>query len=238
MTSNVNLRAAIATKLAQKGFAHLEDHGYTDMCVIDFPDSPAPSCIIATERELTFVIFLSGVLPEALRIDKDRLDLYGLHRTMFNEWCELAVPVAEEVLTQRLADLDDKDAPQRAIVYCGHGTGGMLAQMAAATHKPEYLVTFGSPQVGDKTFAAKLDEIPTDCRRFVLDGDPMPRTFNLSPRMRHGGREFFIDENMEVHEEPGFWKKFHLRFPENLSFDSDDHAMEWYRAAIWHSGAE
>jgi len=55
------------------------------------------------------------------------------------------------------------------LFYCGHSLGAALATLAAEKRKPRALYTFGSPRVGNGTFAATLDGLPV--YRVVNDRD-------------------------------------------------------------------
>ena len=69
---------------------------------------------------------------------------------------------------------------------CGHSLGGALATMAGlyvACRAPElrarlYVVTFGSPQVGDGPFAQFFDATVPHSVRVYNPLDPVPRVLN------------------------------------------------------------
>lgn len=57
------------------------------------------------------------------------------------------------------------------VFFTGHSLGAALATLAAARHAPTALYTFGSPRVGDATFAASLHDIRDIIHRVVDEED-------------------------------------------------------------------
>ncbi len=74
-------------------------------------------------------------------------------------------PICDEILVK----LNAINSP---LFYTGHSLGAALATMMAALHPPRALYTYGSPRVGDSTFAASLDNVPT--YRIVNNRDIVP----------------------------------------------------------------
>ena len=86
--------------------------------------------------------------------------------------------------TERL--LAEDDSP---VFYTGHSLGAALATLAAAKRPPRALYTFGSPLVGDKTFAMSLSGVKV--YRIVNNRDivttvPPPLGF------QHAGELYYI----------------------------------------------
>ncbi len=90
-------------------------------------------------------------------------------------------------------------APKR-MLFTGHGLGAALATLAASLRRPDYLATFGSPRVGDATFARRLDGVPHD--RFVGCCDLVTRVAPESFGYLHCGRLRYIDRGGAIHFSP------------------------------------
>jgi hypothetical protein len=86
--------------------------------------------------------------------------------------------------TERL--LAEDDSP---VFYTGHSLGAALATLAAAKRPPRALYTFGSPLVGDKTFAMSLSGVKA--YRIVNNRDivtTVPPPFGF----QHAGELYYI----------------------------------------------
>jgi hypothetical protein len=114
--------------------------------------------------------------------------------------------------------------PAAAIHITGHSLGGALAQLCALEFVRQHLpvravVTFGSPRVGNKTFAALYnDSVTTSTEEIdgveyfhslkeitfnvVNEGDPVPLLPPLLNGYRDAGTEFFLRRSGEVQVDP------------------------------------
>ena len=99
----------------------------------------------------------------------------------------------ERVWPRLRARLDDL-GPSRPVWFTGHSLGAALATLAADTYERTWAVcTFGSPRVGDQTFAAAFDKrFGRKALRFVNDGDivthvppPLPLRYKHVGGLRH-----------------------------------------------------
>ncbi len=85
---------------------------------------------------------------------------------------------------------------QRPVWFCGHSLGGALATLAAHKYRDraQGLYTFGSPRVGNASFARILDERLPNIHRFVHHRDIVttvpPERFTL-PASIQGWKEIF-----------------------------------------------
>ncbi len=133
------------------------------------------------------------------------------------------------------------------LLFTGHSLGGALAQLAAARISPDCVYTFGSPKVGDHTFAGSLEAIPI--HRIENCCDLVP---NLPPNVldyKHAGRQHFITDVGERWVDPQMTEVLtersiaELAYTTELSlFHSDkllnrwlvDHSIINYKIAIRH----
>lgn len=101
----------------------------------------------------------------------------------------------------------------RRLYVVGHSLGGAAAQilafrLAMLGSVVARVVTFGSPRVGNKTFAQeynRLNELDERTRRYRRVLDPVP---HLPPRRwgyRHTAGERYIDRNGKIHKQIGWW---------------------------------
>lgn len=96
--------------------------------------------------------------------------------------------------------------------YTGHSLGAALATLAAATHPPQALYTYGSPRVGNGAFAQHV-ESATPAFRLVNHRDivtTLPWENQLSP-FDHIGELHYIDHQGQRQVNPSslnvFWAK-------------------------------
>ena len=89
--------------------------------------------------------------------------------------------------------------------FTGHSLGGALATLAATRYaRPQGIYTTASPRCGDKQFCKM---IPKNYWRFVNNNDVICM---LPPAIgcRHGGMVAYIDDQGQLHQRPGFWRRF------------------------------
>jgi hypothetical protein len=110
-----------------------------------------------------------------------------------------------------------KATPGR-LLFTGHSLGAALATLAASLRRPDYLATFGSPLVGDQTFASSLDSIVHD--RFVGCRDLVTRVPPREFGYVHTRTLRYIDRNgtvLESADEPTIEADRKTAFHEYLS---------------------
>ncbi len=93
----------------------------------------------------------------------------------------------------------------RPFIFTGHSLGGALATLAAVEEKPDLLLTFGAPRVGNAVFNELLDEIPH--YRFINDLDLVPQVPPSDPNAgakeyHHHGQRILLGTDGEItHQE-------------------------------------
>jgi hypothetical protein len=109
-----------------------------------------------------------------------------------------------------------KKNPHSALVLTGHSLGAAMATLMAADHAEADLVTFGSPRVGDKSFASQFDGRLV--RRYVDCADGVP---DLPPPAgyRHVCDLVYIDRRGKVREDaPTFRDRALDRLAANFAY--------------------
>ena len=121
-----------------------------------------------------------------------------VHRGFQSAWQSLS-----ENLESTLRELTEAK-PQRSVWFTGHSLGGALATLAASQWPhASGLCTFGSPAVGDETFASHF---PVPAFRFVNGHDvvsrlPPPLPVGVAGAYRHVGRLKYLCHEGRLHEE-------------------------------------
>lgn len=234
---NINLKAAEVSRLTYKGAEAFKEAGYKNICVTEDKENETYAYVFEDDA-CVYVAFkveadIDNLKKDPRLADSASFSAFNLHRGLWEAWREISDQVATEVMQRRL-EMSHGISDKKHLVYCGHSLGGAIATIAAATHCPDYCITFGAPPVGGKGFQIATEESTTSYSRYVLDRDPVPNLYKWNPRFRHVGRLLFIDSNMEVQCQPSCWQIFKMRW---LKFtDLNDHAMGWYKAAVWING--
>jgi len=84
------------------------------------------------------------------------------------------------------------------LFFAGHGLGAALATLAAARHPPTALYTFGSPRVGDATFAASLSRIENTFHRVVYDEDIVTDLPPMELGFQHVGKALHLPATLSL----------------------------------------
>lgn len=92
-----------------------------------------------------------------------------------------------------------RDRPCRRILATGHSLGGALATLLAADDARAELVTFGSPRVGDRAFAARFEGRAV--RRYAECCDLVARV-PPQPPYAHAGVLHYVDRQGRVSVAP------------------------------------
>jgi triacylglycerol lipase len=132
---------------------------------------------------------------------------------------------------------------QRVLLHVtGHSLGGALATLAALrltrlrTLPVQSVHTFGSPRVGDETFATAFDAaLAGRAYRIVNNEDLVTRIPPRETGYKHVGTIIYIDESGKIQRDIGYWYRF-LNFAVNaledlkkaLQTTVKDHSMTLY----------
>lgn len=217
-----------------KNDAAISNSDYTDLMVFNSDPLSTYDCkaYLMEDKDTVYVVFHAYGATDSL--SNKRFSSLGLNKQYWEMWRELSSDVATELLQRRVEMANDLH-PKKQIVYCGHGIGGALAVIAAATHSPTECVTFGSPPVSGKAFVKYVQTLPTSFTRYVLDRDPIPRVHKWNPFYKHVGFLTYIDSAMNCHDEPSLW--FRLKAwvigSHNSEVNEHDNSMPWYKAALY-----
>lgn len=230
-------RAAHVAFLSYNDSAQLFiNNGYKDVChIVD--EETSTEAFVLEDDVYIYVTFPGTENDESLADLKTDVRFANrkpfhdmkLHRGFWEAWASISAPIAEEVMTRVLDDGSGIRA--KPIIYCGHSLGGAIANIGAASHNPQYCVTFGQPPVGGKKLVARMKEMECRFVRVVNDGDPVPHALFWHPAYRQGGDLYFLDEEGSFHINPSLWKRIGLRGLHQ--FDMSDHSMRWYSINCW-----
>jgi hypothetical protein len=134
-----------------------------------------------------------------------------------------------------------------SILFCGHSLGSAMSALSAfdyanARDIPVSVVTFGSPRVGNKSFAADFDTKIPSCLRIVNDLDLVPLAPFRFLEYCHVGSPVQLkeDEVEVVLGDVGVFTRLRLRVRGlfGLDFGVSDHSMDKYIEEIEkHLGA-
>tara|TARA_B100000470_G_scaffold44147_1_gene32253 strand:+ start:1137 stop:1958 length:822 start_codon:yes stop_codon:yes gene_type:complete len=134
---------------------------------------------------------------------------------------------------------------QKPLFLTGHSLGGAMATIAAAILSHRDLpftscYTFGQPRAMNKETSRLFN---MECKerffRFHNNNDIVTRVPARVMGYSHVGQYFYISEEVEIHQEPGFWFKFIDYVDGAVSSVKarrldliDDHNMDDYLAAV------
>lgn len=215
--------------------------GYQDVChVID--EETSTEAFVMEDDTYIFVVFpgtepdegLQDIITDIRFANKKQFHKMRLHRGFWEAWASIAAPVAEEVMT-RLLDKQD-GTPPKIVVYTGHSLGGALAAIGAAAHNPQHCITFGQPHVGGRQFVKHINSMDVVYTRVVNNQDPVPSLLSWSPFYKHGGDLLFIDNNADVHQDPGFIRRLWSRG--FFQFEIKDHNIHAYELLCYINAGE
>lgn len=138
-----------------------------------------------------------------------------------------------------------EDGNHKPLFLTGHSLGGAMASIAAAilSHRDipfTSCYTFGQPRAMDKSTARLFN---VECKerffRFHNNNDIVTRVPARVMGYSHVGQYFYISQEVEIHQEPGFWFKFidyidgAVSAVKEKGLDSiEDHSMDDYLAAV------
>jgi len=154
----------------------------------------------------------------------------------------------DKALKPYLDTISNTDGRRRSVWFTGHSLGGALATLAADQYgSGAELYTFGSPRVGDRTFA---DHFRVNAYCFVNNDDVVTKV-PLPGSYRHVGQMKYIDSEGVILDNPSLWVRLKANFrrvvrntfnlgllrlrrvlPENALID---HAPIYYAIHVWNN---
>ena len=123
---------------------------------------------------------------------------------IYGEYPEVHAGFKEQFDSVR-KDIDGICSKYKNITFCGHSLGGALATLASAYYSYKHpslhcsCITFGSPRVGDDTFATFFDRRINLSLRYVNDNDPVP-CLPTSWRYKHVGGLRWLNQDIVMKE--------------------------------------
>jgi hypothetical protein len=165
-----DLYAAQLSQLSYLGSEAILKGGFYNITSIYDSNTDTESYVCENDDFLFFVV--RGTEPNSLKDIRSGIQFFKnktvsefkLHTGFFEAWKGIAARVGTEVLERALlaqSAVEHDGKPLKRFIYCGHSLGGAVATIAAATHRPEQLITFGSPRVGGEKFARHIESLPT-----------------------------------------------------------------------------
>ena len=130
---------------------------------------------------------------------ESKINPYQIAEDLMDKWTFVSPAAFSAVNTIHYTQAQD-DGKSKPWLFTGHGTGGQLAQLAAATFMPATLITFGSPNAGGELLLEQVDDACMWTRWEVV-GD---WTANLPLRLWNtkGGCSRYITEDGELELKP------------------------------------
>jgi triacylglycerol lipase len=136
----------------------------------EFVTADDTDCYVAAQKDFVIVAF-RGTQPGQWKdvLADANLVLAPWHTGMVH----LGFKKAFDVIRPQLDPILQRLAPGRTVWFCGHSLGAALATLAADHYAQTHGVcTFGSPRVGDRTFARAFStKLSGNSLRFVNDHD-------------------------------------------------------------------
>jgi hypothetical protein len=172
----------------------------------------------------------------------------GFKEALEKVWNPQGLADEGKALKPYLDAISSKDGRRRSVWFTGHSLGGALATLAADGYaRGAGLYTFGSPRVGDRTFA---DHFRVNAYRFVNNDDVVTKV-PLPGSYRHVGNVKYIDSEGVILDDPSFLVRLKANFRRvvrntfNLGFlrlrrvlpknALVDHAPIYYAIHIWNN---
>ena len=122
-----------------------------------------------------------------------------LYKPFFSAWQSMSPAVFRATNTIHYTQAEER-GESKPWVFTGHGLGGVMATIAAASFKPATLVTFGTPRVGGKKFVEVVDDSCTH-RRWLSARD-RGAMIPLCGHQMHSGDLFYIASNGTLERNP------------------------------------
>ncbi|KAG2382438.1 hypothetical protein C9374_005640 [Naegleria lovaniensis] len=189
ITAGVIKMSSLVSEAAYENSADkkLTDKGYQLVLQNDHKSKMIANKVFYNPKDKTLVVTYRGTVPNSVKDWTNNFDIpltkasFGgksigsVNRGYLKQYNEDRNAIQKTIQEYQKRGLVDK------VVFTGHSKGGALSQLAAADYKLNNpngakveVVTFGSPRVGDDTFAKTMNEqIPNHARvvnKFGKDG--------------------------------------------------------------------
>lgn len=165
-----------------------------------------------------------------------------LHQGFFKAFTEIEKPCINDV-KKVIASHCDRNNPLK-LIFCGHSLGGALAQICASLFLKivelvgvqGYLITFGSPRVGDKAFAEKMMSSKLNIFRVRNFNDPVTYVPGLisnsifRQNFTHFGEPILLKDNEIAIED--YNENVTNFFSSGVSNLLDNHSINLYQSRI------
>lgn len=132
----------------------------------------------------------------------------------------------DEVWEQVASSLEALEGHIR-LWYTGHSLGAVLATLSAARRKPDGLVTFGSPLLGNEAFTKLLQGVPV--HRFVNCTDIVATVPPVAFGYEHVGRPFFLTARGKLLIHPSRWTMIRHKVSGELGYAA---RFPWFRPGM------
>ena len=230
--TELDYRCAVLSDLAYGNADQALKQGFTNAVLVQSEDETVEVLICEDDSHIyaafrgTEICEFKDVMRNFAVLKHDRLDQYRIHRGFFEAWQLVAKVVAEELMERSAIEYGLADAAEREpkrVVYTGHSLGAAIATIAAATHVPSYLITFGSPRVGGKKLREHFDTLATESRRFTNGADIVTLVPNIG--YRHVSPPIHILNGTAYADVPAPMRWFDLLFNSRII---EDHSIKSY----------
>ena len=198
--------------------------GYRDITIIS---QELYSGFICVDKNNKCYVVLSGIDPGTFIKSASKL-LYYNHKVTNDKG--IYIPFINRAV--EVAKIISQYSNQYTTVYIGHSLGGAILTALSAYIKPQMLITFGSPKVGNKHFVRVLDEVKLSHFRFTCCNDDIIM-LPLVPTLCHHGVEIYINYYGHVRESTKFQKlKDYIRAKTSLIQVSAAHNIDNYYVKV------
>jgi len=211
------LNAIWCAKAAQLAYANhaiiqatAREWEFDQWTFVDVSDTQA---FMLASNDLILLAF-RGTEPACLRdwmTDAEIIQVPGCGRGLVHHGFLQALNHSWDEISAKLKQFCSSSQP---LIVTGHSLGAALATLAVAklreTGQPvSGLYTFGSPRVGDQTFADWFNQdFKSRAFRFVNNNDLVTRVPMRSLGYSHVGTCLYFDAAGKVHNDIQFWNRF------------------------------
>jgi Lipase (class 3) len=119
-----------------------------------------------------------------------------------------------------------KDIRSTELFLTGHSLGGAIATLAASLYAPKFLITLGSPRVGNRSFCESVAHIRHV--RFANCSDVVTRLPPSFSGYQHCGERHYIDQYGQIVVNPS---------DEAVSLDRAEAALRYFAEHAWRIGS-